>query len=115
MAAFGRRAARRVRWQLLALTGGLPGLPLVTTGLLARRRDTALRCGLVPALRVLQRLDHGGLTWVSAVDDAAESAPLFAYMCGLVPLDTDEREAFGAEFDVVHDADDIVNVPINET
>ncbi|GAB2766152.1 hypothetical protein [Streptomyces bullii] len=39
-------------WQLLALAAGLPGLSMLTMGVLARRRAAALRRGLVSVLRV---------------------------------------------------------------
>ncbi|MEU0402274.1 hypothetical protein ABZ318_18945 [Streptomyces sp. NPDC006197] len=105
-------------WQLLVLAGGLPGLSLLTTGLLARRRSTALRLAPVPALRVLERLGHDGRTWVYAADDTAGSAPLFTCVCVPVLPDADEREQFGAEITVAHhtdDIDDINDVPITET
>ncbi|MFE5934158.1 hypothetical protein ACFQ69_02170 [Streptomyces sp. NPDC056470] len=102
-------------WQLLALAGGLPGLSLLTTGLLARRRGAALHHGPVPALRVLERLDHEGMTRVYAVDDAAGSTPLFACTCIPVFPDGDEREELGAETADVHAADDTDDVPITET
>ncbi|MFB7359874.1 hypothetical protein [Streptomyces gardneri] len=98
-------------WQLLALAGGLPGLSLLTTGCLARRRGAALRYGPVPALQVLERLDHEGRTWVYAADDAVGSTPLFACTCVPVFTDADECE----ELDVVQGTDDIDNVPITRT
>ncbi|MEV6327822.1 hypothetical protein [Streptomyces sp. NPDC051909] len=105
--AFGR--------QLLALAGGLPGLSLLTTGLLARRRGAVLRRGPVPALRVLERLDHEGRTWIHAADDATGSAPLFSCTCVPVFLDADEPEESGAETGVLHDADGIEDLPIAGT
>lgn len=104
-------------WQLLALAGGLPGLSLLTTGLLARRRAAALHHGPVPALGVLERLDHEGRTWAYAADDAAGSTPLFACTC--VPVlpdaDADPDEELGAEIDDMGDIDDIDDVPITRT
>ncbi|MFB7586393.1 hypothetical protein [Streptomyces sp. NPDC056169] len=82
-------------WQLLGLAGGLPGLSLLTTGLLARRRGTALRRGPVPALRVLERLDEEGRTWVYAADDPAGSTPLL--VCACVPVSRDVEERVGAD------------------
>ncbi|MFJ7064053.1 hypothetical protein [Streptomyces sp. NPDC101115] len=78
--------------QLLALAVGLPGLSLVTTGLLARRRATALRRGAAPALRVLKRVDVQGRSWVYAADDTGRSTPLFSCVCVPELPEADERE-----------------------
>ncbi|MEU1868304.1 hypothetical protein [Streptomyces gardneri] len=99
-----------IEWQLLALAGGLPGLSLLTTGYLARRRAAALHHGPVPALRVLEQMDHEGRTWAYAADDTAGSTPLFACTCVPVFQDADE-----AEIDAVHDIDEIDDVPITKT
>ncbi|MEU9167929.1 hypothetical protein AB0D34_09050 [Streptomyces sp. NPDC048420] len=64
-------------WQTLVLAAGLPGLSLLTVGVLARRRTAALRRAPVPALRVLERVDHEGRTWVYAADDSSGRTPLF--------------------------------------
>ncbi|MFE1842326.1 hypothetical protein [Streptomyces sp. NPDC059515] len=63
-------------WQLLVLVAGLPGLSLLGSGLLARRRAVALRRAPVPALRVLERLGEDGLVRVYAADDVAGSDPV---------------------------------------
>ncbi|MBQ1093003.1 hypothetical protein [Streptomyces sp. B93] len=65
-------------WQLLLLVAGLPGLSLLTTGALARRRAGALRRAPVPALRVLEHVDSRGVTWVHAADDTSRRTPLFS-------------------------------------
>ncbi|MBC7271300.1 MAG: hypothetical protein H5T76_21745 [Streptomyces sp.] len=65
-------------WQLLLLVTGLPGLSLLTTGALARRRAGALRHAPVPALRVLEHVDGRGVTWVHAADDTSRRTPLFS-------------------------------------
>ncbi|MDT0478608.1 hypothetical protein [Streptomyces doebereineriae] len=67
-----------IGWQLLVLATALPGLSLLTVGVLARRRAAALRRAPVPALRVLERTDHEGRTWVYAADDSSGRTPLFA-------------------------------------
>ncbi|MGW6570481.1 hypothetical protein [Streptomyces sp. NPDC054975] len=100
--------------QMLALAAGLPGLSLVTTGLLARRRATVLRRGPAPALRVLERLDHNGRTWIYAADDASARTPLFTCTCAPVP-DAGEREEQGAQTGVDDDADGIDDVPFTPT
>ncbi|MFE7392680.1 hypothetical protein [Streptomyces sp. NPDC057582] len=84
-------------WQLLALAAGLPGISLLTTGVLARRRSAALRRGPVPALRVLGRVDLNGRTWVHAADDASGSTPLFS--CLLVQVLPDEDQPDEGEYD----------------
>ncbi|MFE3069194.1 hypothetical protein [Streptomyces sp. NPDC059247] len=101
-------------WQLLALVVGLPGLSLLTTGLLARRRGAALRRGSVPALRVLARLDHHAWTWVYAADDTDGSTPLFSCTGIPVLLDADEREEPCTEIDVVHVVHVIEELPVVE-
>ncbi|MEU3747668.1 MULTISPECIES: hypothetical protein [Streptomyces] len=101
-------------WQLLVLACGLPGLSLVTTGSLARRRAAALHHGPVPALRVLERLDHEGRTWVYAADDAAGSTPLFACTCVPAFPVADEHEDLGAEIDAADDIDDIDDTDGND-
>ncbi|MER5535502.1 hypothetical protein [Streptomyces mirabilis] len=80
-------------WQLLTLAAGLPGLTFLAAGVLARRRAAALRRGPVPLLRVLQRLDHNGDTWVYAADDTAGSKPLLR--CLTYPVIDDEAGEFG--------------------
>ncbi|MFF3450681.1 hypothetical protein ACFYXJ_26455 [Streptomyces sp. NPDC002667] len=62
--------------QLGLLAAGLPGLSLLVTGLLARRRAAALRRGPVPVLRVLERMDRDGLLWIYAGDDTAARRPV---------------------------------------
>lgn len=64
-------------WQVLALAAGLPGLSFLTVGVLARRRAAALRRAPVPALRVLDRMDYEGRTWVYTADDTAGRTLLF--------------------------------------
>ncbi|MFD9506625.1 hypothetical protein [Streptomyces mirabilis] len=89
-----------VGWQLLALAVGLPGLSLLITGVLARCRSAALRRGPVPALRVLERFDHEGRTWVYAVDDDSGRTPVFSCICVPTPLDGDEPDdPHGVAFD----------------
>ncbi|MFB7558830.1 hypothetical protein [Streptomyces brevispora] len=65
-------------WQLLALAAALPGLSFLTVGVLARRRAAALRRAPVPTLRVLDRMDYEGRTWVYAADDTTGRTPLFS-------------------------------------
>lgn len=72
-----------VGWQLAALAVGLPGLSLLATGLLARRRAAALRRTPVPVLRVLERMDGAGRTWIHAGDDTTGRAPVL--VGGFVP------------------------------
>ncbi|MER8046838.1 hypothetical protein [Streptomyces sp. NPDC094032] len=93
--------------QLATLAAGLPGVSLLTAGLLARRRAAALRSRPVPALRVLERMDEEGRTWVYPADDTAERMPLFMCACaaeeppGLEgPWESGEPGEFG---DVRHD------------
>lgn len=43
----------------------------------------------MPTLRVLQRTDHDGRTWVYAADDRSGRTPLFACLCLPVALDGD--------------------------
>ncbi|MEV6019484.1 hypothetical protein [Streptomyces sp. NPDC051997] len=62
--------------QLGLLAAGLPGLSLLVTGLLARRRAAALRRGPVPVLRVLERRDGDGLLWIYAGDDTSARRPV---------------------------------------
>ncbi|MGW0967687.1 hypothetical protein [Streptomyces sp. NPDC002516] len=62
--------------QLGLLAAGLPGLSLLVTGLLARRRAAALRRGPVPVLRVLERMDGDGVLWIYAGDDTAARRPV---------------------------------------
>ncbi|MFE4697989.1 hypothetical protein ACFRIC_13050 [Streptomyces sp. NPDC056738] len=62
--------------QLGVLAAGLPGLSLLVTGLLARRRAAALRRGPVPVLRVVERVDDDGLVWIHAGDDTAARLPV---------------------------------------
>ncbi len=64
--------------QLLGLATGLPGGSMLLTGLLARRRAAALRGVPVPVLRVLERADEHGRTWVHATDDSAGRTPVFS-------------------------------------
>uniref|UniRef100_UPI001300B29E hypothetical protein n=1 Tax=Streptomyces triticisoli TaxID=2182797 RepID=UPI001300B29E len=71
-------------WQLLALAAGLPGISLLTTGVLAYRRGAALRRGPVPALRVLERVDRDGRSWIHATDDPSGRTPLFSCHCARV-------------------------------
>ena len=80
-------------WQLLTLAAGLPGLTFLAAGVLARRRAAVLRRGPVPVLRVLQRLDHNGDTWIYAADDTAGSVPLLR--CLAYPVIDDEAGEFG--------------------
>jgi hypothetical protein len=60
------------------LPPGWPGLSLLTVDVLARRRASAPLRATVPALRVLERSDQEGLTWVYAADDSSGRSPLFA-------------------------------------
>ncbi|MFE2533308.1 hypothetical protein [Streptomyces sp. NPDC059371] len=62
--------------QFGVLAAGLPGLSLLVTGLLARRRAAALRRGPVPVLRVVERMDDDGLVWIYAGDDTAARLPV---------------------------------------
>ncbi|MEU4169366.1 hypothetical protein AB0F46_21140 [Streptomyces sp. NPDC026665] len=62
--------------QFVVLAAGLPGLSLLVTGLLARRRAAALRRGPVPVLRVLERMDDDGVVWIYAGDDPAGRRPV---------------------------------------
>ncbi|MGW3913010.1 hypothetical protein ACWEBX_16025 [Streptomyces sp. NPDC005070] len=62
--------------QFGVLAAGLPGLSLLVTGLLSRRRAAALRRGPVPVLRVVERLDDDGLVWIHAGDDTAARHPV---------------------------------------
>ncbi|MFE1286423.1 hypothetical protein [Streptomyces sp. NPDC058751] len=62
--------------QLVVLAAGLPGLSLLVTGLLARRRAAALRRGPVPVLRVLESAGDDGLVWIHAGDDTAARRPV---------------------------------------
>ncbi|MET8097608.1 hypothetical protein ABZV29_14190 [Streptomyces sp. NPDC005236] len=64
--------------QLGLLAAGLPGLSLLVTGLLARRRAAVLRRGPVPVLRVLERMGRDGLMWIYAGDDTATRRPVLA-------------------------------------
>lgn len=95
-------------WQLLVLAAGLPGLSFLTAGVLARRRAAAPRRAPVPALRVLERTDHEGRTWVYAADDRTGRTALFTCFCttALPPGEEDDdpvdRVAAGAE----HEGDD---------
>ncbi|MEU3090364.1 hypothetical protein ACWCQ0_39185 [Streptomyces massasporeus] len=77
-------------WQLLTLAAALPGLTLVIMGVVARRRAAALRRAPVPTLRVLQRTDHDGRTWVYATDDTSGRAPFFACSCAPVAPEGEE-------------------------
>ncbi|WP_192582438.1 hypothetical protein [Streptomyces triticiradicis] len=79
--------------QLGALAAGLPGLSLLVTGLLARRRAAALRRGPVPVLRVLERMDEDGLVQIHAGDDTACRRPVLAAPFAAGAPDGDEREA----------------------
>ncbi|MEU9734850.1 hypothetical protein [Streptomyces sp. NPDC048002] len=76
-------------WQLLALAAGLPGLSLLTVGALARHRAAALRRAPVPALRVLERIDDEGRTWIYAADDTTGRNPLFSCLW-TAPLPEDD-------------------------
>ncbi|MFD5636762.1 hypothetical protein ACFWJM_21870 [Streptomyces sp. NPDC127077] len=62
--------------QFGVLAVGLPGLSLLVTGLLARRRAASLRRGPVPVLRVVERMDDDGLVWIHAGDDTAARHPV---------------------------------------
>ncbi|MEU9136223.1 hypothetical protein AB0D33_09690 [Streptomyces sp. NPDC048404] len=77
--------------QLAVLAAGLPGLSLLVTGLLARRRAAALRRGPVPVLRVLERMDEDGLVQIYAGDDTAGRRPLLAASFVTDAPDGDER------------------------
>ncbi|WP_183154904.1 hypothetical protein [Streptomyces shenzhenensis] len=77
-------------WQLLILAAGLPGLSFLTVGVLARRRAVALRRAPVPALRVLDRTDYEGRTWIYAADDTAGQTALFTCLCTAMLPDEDE-------------------------
>ncbi|WP_206300964.1 hypothetical protein [Streptomyces populi] len=78
--------------QLGALAAGLPGLSLLVTGLLARRRAAALRRGPVPVLRVVERMDEDGLVQIHAGDDTACRRPVLAASFAADAPGGDERE-----------------------
>ncbi|MER5471776.1 hypothetical protein [Streptomyces sp. NPDC002685] len=78
--------------QLGVLAAGLPGLSLLVTGLLARRRAAALRRGPVPVLRVLERMDEDGLVWIHAGDDTACRRPVLGAGFVAEAPGADERE-----------------------
>jgi hypothetical protein len=84
-------------WQVLTLAAGLPGLTFLAAGVLARRRTAALRRAPVPLLRVLQRLDHNGDTWIYAADDTAGRTPLLR--CLAYPVIDDEVGDLGPPHD----------------
>ncbi|MEV8546532.1 hypothetical protein [Streptomyces sp. NPDC051572] len=86
-------------WQVLTLATGLSGLSLLATGVLARRRSAALRRGAVPALRVLERVDHHGRIWVYAADDDAGRVPCFSCVCAPVLGPEDESDGDGGVMD----------------
>jgi hypothetical protein len=77
-------------WQLLALAAGLPGLSFLTVGVLARCRAAALRRAPVPALRVLDRMDYEGRTWVYAADDTIGRTPVFSCLWTATLADGDQ-------------------------
>ncbi|MEU2874815.1 hypothetical protein [Streptomyces sp. NPDC007070] len=77
-------------WQLLALAAALPGLSFLTAGALARHRAAALRRAPVPALRVLDRMDHEGRTWIYAADDTVGRTPLFSCLWTATLADDDK-------------------------
>ncbi|QMV22866.1 hypothetical protein GQS52_15000 [Streptomyces sp. SCUT-3] len=81
--------------QLSALAAGVPGATLVAAGALARRRAAVPDGARVPALRVLQRTDLHGDTWIHPADDAAGLTPLFS--CTAVPADGDAGQEEGEE------------------
>ncbi|WP_328450164.1 hypothetical protein OG780_20205 [Streptomyces sp. NBC_00386] len=77
--------------QLAVLAAGLPGLSLLVTGLLARRRAAALRRGPVPVLRVLEHMDEDGLIRIYAGDDTVGLRPLLAASFAAEAPGGDER------------------------
>lgn len=94
-------------WQVLVLTAGLPGLSFLTVGVLARRRAAALRRAPVPALRVLDRIDHEGRTWVYTADDTAGQTPLFTCLfTGTLPDDNKRVSRIEAEAEAEAEAED---------
>jgi hypothetical protein len=64
--------------QLVALSLAGLGLPLLVSGLFARRGAAALRRGPVPVLRVLSR-ERWGRTEIFATDDADGASPILNY------------------------------------
>lgn len=99
-------------WQLLVLAAGLPGLSLFTVGILARRRAVAPRRVPVPALRVLERTDHEGRTWVYAADDTSGRAPHFAcFFTATLPEDDEPTDRTEDE----DEGDDEEEFPVVDT
>ncbi|MET7377840.1 hypothetical protein ABZT08_03300 [Streptomyces sp. NPDC005526] len=80
-------------WQLLFLATGLPGGSMLVTGLLARRRATALRHVPLPVMRVRERSDDTGRTWLYAGDEDTGRAPLCNGRFTAHRPDTEEPEA----------------------
>ncbi|WP_406172320.1 hypothetical protein [Streptomyces sp. NBC_00996] len=72
-----------VGWQLLALAVALPALPLLTSGIRARRRDTALLRRPAPVLRAVAVFDGRGNAWVRPADEASGR---FVLRCWAEPL-----------------------------
>ncbi|GAA2655683.1 hypothetical protein GCM10010307_68570 [Streptomyces vastus] len=100
-------------WQLLVLATALPGLSLLTVGVLARRRAAALRRAPVPALRVLECTDHEGRTWVYAADDSSGRTPLFACFFAATLPDGD-GSASRIDFDDEEEEDPAVDTRLHE-
>ncbi|WP_181387070.1 hypothetical protein [Streptomyces sp. Act143] len=96
--------------QLLMLAAGLPGLCLLASGVLARRRAAALRRAPVPALRVLEATDRAGRTRVYAADDTLARTPLFTCLCTTALRDRDGSASRFASAD-----DDSEGSPVLDT
>jgi hypothetical protein len=97
-----------VGWQLAALAVGLPGLSLLATGLLARRRAATLRRTPVPVVRVLERMDGEGRIWIHAGDDAAGREPVLGGGFVVERSDADGHErGCEREHGTAHHADQV--------
>ncbi|MGX9887535.1 hypothetical protein [Streptomyces sp. NPDC002276] len=83
--------------QVSALAAGLPGGSMLCIGLLARRRAAALRRTPVPVLRVRERMDDEGWTWIYAGDDTAGRTPVLVGRFVEDGPDPDESEADAEE------------------
>ncbi|MET8226826.1 hypothetical protein [Streptomyces sp. NPDC005301] len=81
------------------------GLTAALSGVLGRRRATALRRAPVPVLRVLARDDGTGDTEVFAADDRQARRPLFVVSLRDLPDDDDDEDDDEDE-DEVEDDDD---------
>ncbi|MFF4277163.1 hypothetical protein [Streptomyces sp. NPDC001536] len=90
-------------WQLLTLVAVLPGLSLLTVGILARGRAAALRRAPVPVLRVLESSVRDVGTLVYAADDTAGRTPLLECYCVPVLPEGEISEAAEDEAEGVFD------------